>query len=220
MTAPVVDGEAERIEHRLNGWFPDRAFVKAAAIGDHAILPEERALVANAVARRRHEFATGRWLAHQGLRHFGLPDRPIGMGRLRNPLWPDPVIGTITHDGAYCAVVMMERHGPAAGIGIDLICVEQRAGRMEELAPMFVGGTGELDAVKGLSEAVEPAMLLFSLKESAIKALSHRFADFVDMRDIVFARPAGWRLSVHGQAVDAALFAAITGRYLVTAVKV
>ncbi|HEY0837553.1 MAG TPA: 4'-phosphopantetheinyl transferase superfamily protein [Azospirillum sp.] len=213
-------GGAERIEARLRGWFPGRAFVKAAAIGDHPILPEEQALVVGAVPRRRHEFATGRWLSRQGLRHFGLPDRPVGMGRLRNPLWPDSIIGTISHDGAHCAVVLMERSGPVAGIGIDLIALAQRAGRMEELTPMFVAGPGELDAVAALCDAVEPAMLLFSLKESVIKALAHRLTDFIDMRDIVFGWSDGLRVGVHGQDIGAAPFAATTGRYLVTAVTV
>ena len=103
---PELACEIGQVEHALRGWFPSDTFVKVARIDDYAMLPEEQALVARAVDRRRREFATGRWLSREGLRHFGLPERPIMMGRLRNPLWPESVIGTISHDGDLCAVAL------------------------------------------------------------------------------------------------------------------
>ena len=95
------------IEGALKQWFPT-AFVRAAEIKSYPLLQEEEALVVRAVASRRNEFSTGRWLARQGLQGLGLADSPIGMGRLRNPLWPSNVVGTISHDGDLCAVALLK----------------------------------------------------------------------------------------------------------------
>lgn len=216
-----ADEEIGRIERPLKAWFPEPAFIKAAAIGDHPILPEERALVANAVERRQREFATGRFLARQGLRRFGLPDRPILAGRLREPLWPDSVIGTISHDGALCAVALMRKQeGSEAGIGIDLVSLMRRPLRMDELASMFVTHEDELGAVAALNVPVDPALLLFSLKESAVKAISAPPDDFIDLRAIEIRAIDGLAFSLRGVPVSSDLFAAATDRHLVTAVKI
>jgi 4'-phosphopantetheinyl transferase EntD len=214
-------GEIGEIERRLRDWFPPPAFVRAARITERPMLPEERALVANAVSRRQNEFATGRWLARQGLRSFGLPDRPVGMGRLRDPLWPAPVRGTLSHDGELCAVVMepKQEHG-GTGIGIDLIALPQRAGRLDDLLPMFMAHPDELAAMAAFDVAVEAPLLLFSLKESLIKALSFRLDDFVDMRAIEMRLAERPRITLAGSAIDAELHASVAREYLVTAAKV
>jgi enterobactin synthetase component D len=205
------------IEDCLRGWLPPLAFVKAAAIAAHPILPEEQALVARAVERRQHEFATGRWLARQGLRHLGHPDSPIGMGRLRNPIWPAGILGSLSHDGDVCAAVLLSQSstgiGSIDGIGVDLIDLAARAGRMADLAAMFVASAGECAAVAPLATAVDPATLLFSLKESVVKAMSVRLGDFIDLRAIDI-RPGAVRIL--GNPVDIALKAASAGPYLVT----
>ncbi len=201
-------------------WFPHQAFVKAAKIQDYPILPEEQALVANAVNSRKHEFSTGRWLSRQGLQSFGLPDQPIKMGRLRNPLWPESVSGTISHDGELCAVVLMQKQQcNEAGIGIDLVSLPQRTGRMDELAPMFMANADELSAMAAFNLAVDPALLLFSVKESVVKAMSFQLDDFIDMRAIEVHHTDKLRFSISGNLVGADIVAATTGNYLLTAVK-
>ncbi|MEE7625157.1 4'-phosphopantetheinyl transferase superfamily protein [Methylobacter sp. Wu8] len=213
--------DVEQIEHSLRQWFPSQAFVKAAKIQHYPILPEEQALVANAVSSRQHEFATGRWLSRQGLQSFGLPDQPIKMGRLRNPLWPESVTGTISHDGELCAVVLMQKHQHCeAGIGIDLVSLPQRVGRMDELAPMFLANTDELSAMAAFNLAVDPALLLFSVKESVVKAMSFQLDDFIDMRAIEIYHADKLRFRISGNAVSTDIVAATTGNYLITAIKV
>ncbi len=213
--------DIEQIECSLKQWFPSQAFVKAAKIQDYPILPEEQALVANAVSSRQREFATGRWLSRQGLQSFGLPDQPIKMGRLRNPLWPESVTGTISHDGELCAVVLMQKQQHCeAGIGIDLVSLPQRVGRMDELAPMFLANADELSTMAAFNLSVDPALLLFSVKESVVKAMSFRLDDFIDMRAIEIYHADKLRFRISGNAVSADVVAATTGNYLVTAIKV
>jgi 4'-phosphopantetheinyl transferase EntD len=217
---PDLADEAAQVATWLTRWLPDGTFVQVAQIDDYPILLEEDALVANAVERRRREFATGRQLARAGLRHFGLPDRPILMGRLRNPLWSDGVIGTLSHDGELCAVALRPADGKVRGIGIDLIAREQRAVRMEELAPMFVTSPAELEIIATLNVAADPPMLLFSLKEAMIKALTFRLDDFVDMRDIEICHGRPFAVRIVDATIDAELFAAMTDRFLVTAATI
>jgi enterobactin synthetase component D len=213
--------EAGLVERTLRGWFPSETFIKAARIDDYPILPEEQALIARAVDRRRREFATGRWLAREGLRHFGLPDRPILIGRLRNPLWPQPVIGTISHDGDLCAVALRRKGmGPVRGIGMDLVCLSQQAGTMDELTSLFMANASELDSVAPLNVPVDPALLLFSLKESVIKAMASQLDGFIDMRAIEIRSADTLAIQMADRLIQADLFAAVTGEYLVTAVNV
>jgi len=213
--------EADEVERRLREWFPIDTFVRAARIGDYPIMPEELVLVTRAVDRRRHEFATGRWLAREGLRSFGLPDRPIMTGELRNPLWPDSVIGAISHDGDLCAVTLRRKSaGSAAGIGIDLVSLRALAGRMDELAPIFVASEHEMNCVAALEVAVDNALLLFSLKESVIKAMSSRLDDFVDMWAIEIRRGKAFEVHIAETVVAVDLFATIVDNYLVTATNI
>jgi len=216
-----VAREAAEVERLLRGWFPRGTFVKAAPIGQHPIHPQEAALMANAVEHRRLEFATGRWLAREGLRHFGLPDAPIPMQRLRNPLWPTSILGAISHDGALCAAALFHNEPQVErGIGFDLISLAQRAGRMEELAPMFVVDAAELAGVVMLNPAADPNMLLFSLKESVIKAMTFRLDRFIDMRELEIRHTDGFDIHFEGSVTRAELFAAVTDQYLLTAAVV
>ncbi|HEY7101617.1 MAG TPA: 4'-phosphopantetheinyl transferase, partial [Mycobacteriales bacterium] len=83
-----------------------------------ALLPEEEVLVARAVGKRRAEFTTVRTCARIALGRLGLPPAPLLSGPKREPLWPDGVVGSITHCDGYRAVAVA-RADQLATIGID-----------------------------------------------------------------------------------------------------
>ena len=56
------------------------------------LFPEEEAVVARAVDKRRREFTTARACARTALAGLGLPAAPIGRGERGAPGWP-PEIG-------------------------------------------------------------------------------------------------------------------------------
>jgi 4'-phosphopantetheinyl transferase EntD len=213
--------DIKRIEDALTAWLPADSFTRAAAIADYPILPEERALVANAVESRRREFATGRFLAREGLRSFGFPDLPILMGRLREPLWPKSIIGTISHDGGLC-VVAVQKTGPEASaeIGIDLFSLARRPLRMDDLASMFVAHADELRLVAGLRVTADPLVLLFSLKEAVLKAISSQLTGFIDLRELEIRDVEPLTLVFAGTAYRGSLLALVAGEFLLTAVKI
>lgn len=93
----------------------------AATADDRAeahLFPEERRLVADAVAARRAEFATARACAREALARLGVPATPIGGGPRGEPLWPAGVVGSITHCPGLrsCAVA---RAADVRALGID-----------------------------------------------------------------------------------------------------
>ena len=81
-----------------------------------ALYPEESALVANAVEKRIAEFRAGRHCAREALRALGRePGAILADGRA--PIWPDGIVGSITHCTGYCGAVVAGSF--ASGIGFD-----------------------------------------------------------------------------------------------------
>lgn len=218
----MLDRETGEIETILSGWFPHSAFVKAAKIEQHPLLAEEQQWVANAVPARRQEFATGRWLARQGLAYWGLKQSPIAMGRLRNPVWPAAVLGTITHDAGVCAVVMIKKgQHHDKGIGIDLLGLATEPGQKLVGAETLVSADlSELEAVKIFNIELDPIIVLFSIKESLVKALAFFLQDFIDLRAIKIAYAHELSVSVQGCPVTADIYAMANAHFLLTAARI
>lgn len=132
------------------------------------LYPEEEAAVARAAARRRREFRAGRVCARAALRALGHPPCAIPVGPDRAPLWPEGVVGSITHTRGLCAAAVARRRD-AVGLGLDAerrgavrrellarICTEEELAWMER-TPAPPGG--------------DWPTLVFSAKESVYKAV-------------------------------------------------
>ncbi len=128
----------------------------------------ELAAVEHASAGRSREFAAGRECARRALEMLGFTRGPLPVGEDGAPLWPDGVVGSITHKGAYRAAAVAPT-AAFSGIGIDAELDEPLpAGVLETIASQ-----AELEMVAAL--LVERAgvawdRLLFSAKEAAFKA--------------------------------------------------
>ncbi|HEY9437841.1 MAG TPA: phosphopantetheinyl transferase, partial [Streptomyces sp.] len=70
------------------------------------LYPEEAALVARSVDRRRHEFAAVRACARQAMAALGLPPAPVLRGHRGVPLWPAGTVGSMTHCDGYRAAAL------------------------------------------------------------------------------------------------------------------
>ncbi|MEU4438164.1 4'-phosphopantetheinyl transferase family protein [Micromonospora chalcea] len=181
------------------------------------LFPEEEALVARSVEKRRREFTTVRHCARLALGELGLAPAPIVSGVRGAPLWPDGVVGSMTHCDGYRAAVV-GRTAAFASLGVDA----------EPHAPLPDGVLGAIALPAERSRtvtlgAVRPAVcwdrLLFSAKEAVYKAwfpLTGQWLDFSEA-DIVFD-PAGTfeaRLLVPGPVLGGAEVRAFAGRFLV-----
>ncbi|AEU37576.1 4'-phosphopantetheinyl transferase [Granulicella mallensis MP5ACTX8] len=84
-----------------------------------SLLPaEEELLGPRTVDKRRIEFAAGRTCARGALRLLGRPSAPLMQGKRHEPLWPEGIVGSITHCKNYCAAAVAGTKAYAT-IGID-----------------------------------------------------------------------------------------------------
>lgn len=131
--------------------------------------PLEQALVANAVARRKAEFADGRWCAHQALAlQPGMEERTwaIPKGERGMPLWPVGFCGSISHTAGFrAAVVAPTEH--IASIGFDS---EPRASLPEDVFAMISRPVERQQVAQLQRQGIDCAdRLLFCAKEATYK---------------------------------------------------
>jgi 4'-phosphopantetheinyl transferase EntD len=138
---------------------------------------EEEALGLNSVQKRRESFTAGRTCARQALKAIGMPEVPILRGREQEPIWPDGIVGSITHCDRYCAAALAYNRD-FISLGIDAETNEPLPDSVLELVALET----EID---WLRRAPESSFcwdkLLFSIKESVYKAwypVAHRWLGF------------------------------------------
>ena len=193
------------------------AEVFGAGYDDGEIFPAEFAAVAAAVPKRRGEFTAARVCAHLALERAGFPATPILSGPSREPLWPDGVVGSLTHCDGYraCAVGLADA---IAAIGID---AEPHAALPDGVLPMVAGEPerAELDVLAAADPATCWDRILFCAKESVYKAwfpATGRWLGFGDAA-VTIDRSGGFtaRLMVPGPLVGGRPLTAYHGRWLV-----
>ncbi|MFE9776111.1 4'-phosphopantetheinyl transferase [Streptomyces sp. NPDC005931] len=148
---------------------------------DAPLYPEEEALMAKAVDKRRREFAAVRSCARRAMEKLGVPARPVLPGERGAPGWPAGLTGSMTHCDGYCAAALVravdlaslgidaEIHGPLPEGVLSAIALPAEAQRLARLA--------------ALRPEVHWDRLLFSAKESVYKAwfpLTGRWLDFTE----------------------------------------
>lgn len=145
------------------------------------LLPEEALIVAGAAEKRRNEFARGRACARAALSQLGIEGFALLSGAEREPLWPQGVVGSVTHTEGLCAVaVAPASRYPALGIDVERALpltpkLVERVCRPEEVAQL--SALGGLDLLTG-------ARLLFSAKEAAYKCqfgITRKYLGFQDL---------------------------------------
>jgi len=186
--------------------------------GEGELFESERAAVARAVEKRRREFAGGRACARKALAALGVAPVAIPSGERGEPLWPDGVVGSITHCDGYRASAVARGAGFLA-VAID---AEPHSPLPERLLP-DIARPEERPHLAELARS-EPAIhwdkLLFSAKESVYKAwfpLAHRWLGFEDAV-LCFDREAGTfaaRLLVEGPVAGGRRISGFEGRWLV-----
>lgn len=147
--------------------------------GADDLLPEELPHIVNAVEHRQREFATGRVLARRLLEDLGIRRGPLRVGPDRVPVWPDSVVGSISHAGGYCAVVVAKRP-PVHGLGVD---IEPALPLEPELWP-YISTKRELAWITARANPGVLVRLIFSAKESAYKCFYPLLRQFWTFQDV------------------------------------
>lgn len=155
-----------------------KCFVFEGECDECHLLPEERALVRQAVPKRIREFAGGRYCARQALQLLGISPRPILVGDCREPIWPPGIVGSITHCEGCCAAVVA-RSRDIASLGLDV----EPSRPLPEGVLETIASPWELERLARLPQDTPWDRLLFSAKESFYKAwypLHRTWLDFLD----------------------------------------
>jgi 4'-phosphopantetheinyl transferase EntD len=182
------------------------------------LFPEEEAVIARAVDKRRREFTTARACARAALARLGLPPVPIVPGLRGAPQWPDGVVGSMTHCAGYraCAVARAR----------DLLTIGLDAEPHEKLPDGVLGAVSSQEERERLTAlaAARPGThwdrLLFSAKESVYKAwfpLTQRWLGFEDASVTIEPEKGTFtaRLLVNGPRVNDEPLTGFAGRWLV-----
>ncbi|MFF7726458.1 4'-phosphopantetheinyl transferase [Streptomyces sp. NPDC008001] len=189
-----------------------------AAASLHPVFPEEAAVVARAVPKRKEEFAAVRVCARAALGRLGLPPVPLLPNRRGAPQWPAGVVGSMTHCDGYRAAVVA-RSGTLASVGIDA----EPNGPLPDGVLDVVSLPGERAWIRSLT-ALRPEVhwgrLLFSAKESVFKTwypLTGQELDFEEAELEVDpgARTFSARLLVPGPVVGGVRLDGFAGRWAV-----
>lgn len=165
----------------------DPFYVAVERIKNYPVYEEESRYISGAVDRRKMEYSTGRWLARKALEHLGIDPQPIHKGALHQPLWPEGIIGSLTHEMDLCAAVLIRKQRSAyKALGIDIAFSEDSFGPASQYATEFLTGHDEIDSIPGIDKMMDPYLALLCLKESGVKAISESMGDFLDIRAIRF----------------------------------
>ncbi|MDG2380374.1 MAG: 4'-phosphopantetheinyl transferase superfamily protein [Pirellulaceae bacterium] len=158
----------------LNSPFPNTVAFRCYTVHDGLDFQlheqEQQILSSRAIEIRRTHFTRGRAAAHHALQDLtGGPTDPILTGPRREPIWPEGIVGAISHSGeiACAAVANQQDH---AGIGLD---VELLTKKFDTSIAHLVCTTAEAKWVaSGLEKNDERIRLLqlFCAKECVYKA--------------------------------------------------
>jgi 4'-phosphopantetheinyl transferase EntD len=184
---------------------------------DAMLFPEEAALVAKAVEKRRREFTTGRSCARTALGRLGVAPMPILPGERGAPQWPSGIVGSITHCAGYRAAAVAQTPDVLA-IGLDAEPNDALPGGVLKT----VATPCERAWLRDLGAAVPGICwdrLLFSAKESVYKAwfpLTRRRLGFQEAEITIDARAGTFvaRILVPAPVVGSSPLDRFTGRWL------
>ncbi|MDN5586365.1 MAG: 4'-phosphopantetheinyl transferase family protein [Brevibacterium sp.] len=185
-------------------------------VSESELFPEEKVQVMDAVRSRRREFATVRVCARQALGKLGWPPVSILSGRRREPIWPEGIVGSMTHCDGYRAAAVASKTD-AVAVGIDAEINEPLPVEVVDL--IMAGHEAQALSILASSDPqIAWGRLLFSIKESIYKAwypLTASWLDFAQCEVSIGANTFTGRLCVPAPAVNGIDLSCIRGRWTV-----
>jgi 4'-phosphopantetheinyl transferase EntD len=194
------------IKALVKHWLPDAA-IHVCRIENYPLFEEEAKLVKKAVLRRKEEFASGRFCARKALSILGFKAQVIGVGNLRQPLWPRGIIGSISHDSQIAVAICLQR-GEIQDVGIDIhhIITDIEYDHIEDV---FLS-LEEKNVIKWNGDK-HKRPLFFAAKEATVKALSSQAQRMISLKEIIIT-PAegGYSACLYPENINAHGFWAIS----------
>jgi enterobactin synthetase component D len=136
-----------------------------------------------ATQKRQREFLAGRWCAEEALQCLGAGSTHVAMAKDRAPIWPDGVVGSITHTADFAAAAVAWA-ADIAGLGIDSEQIIDPAAAGDVADICMVDEATLFTPAHGRSFC-EFCTFVFSAKEAVFKCLfplTRKFLEFSDVR--------------------------------------
>jgi 4'-phosphopantetheinyl transferase EntD len=172
-----------RVSLQLQALFPAGVVaVEMTAPGDPSMLhPEEAEYVGQAVRKRVEEFSAGRLCARVAMAAFGISGFALRAAKDRQPVWPNSVVGSISHTAGFCVAAVAEKRRFAA-IGIDC----EVAGHVSPDLWATICTPREAAWVASLPEREQhaAAALIFSAKEAFYKCQYPLTGEWLEFHDL------------------------------------
>jgi 4'-phosphopantetheinyl transferase EntD len=218
-TVPADCRTPRLVRGALGDLLPSTAAVTEARrdIAASELFAVEEAALGRAVESRRREFVTSRACARKALRKLGLSEVAVGSGPHGEPLWPDGVIGSITHCRGYRAAAVA-RTQAVASLGIDA-AVDRP---LPDGVLRSVSSARERTHLAVTPDGAHMDTVLFSAKEAVYKAwfpLARRWLGFDDVELSIDVAAGTFRaeLLVKGPIVAGERLTEVSGRWTVDA---
>ncbi|WP_217231665.1 4'-phosphopantetheinyl transferase family protein [Streptomyces anulatus] len=144
------------------------AATRAETVPEGTLFPEEEALVAKSVAKRRNDFATARACARRAMAGLGLPPVAVLHGHRGRPLWPEGIVGSLTHCNGYRAAALA-RATDVLSLGIDAEPHDPLPSGVRELVTLPAERERIGPPAPEGADEIHWDRVLFSAKESVFK---------------------------------------------------
>ncbi|HDK8955184.1 TPA: 4'-phosphopantetheinyl transferase superfamily protein [Acinetobacter baumannii] len=141
---------------------------------------------------RQLEFLTGRLAAKYALQNLNLQDSIVYQGRHGEPLWPEGVLGGISHVGSKksCHAIAYARNNMVQEkiFGIDIESQKNHIffQKKDEFYDVFLNKNEQAEIEKLLKDQAYLYLIIFSAKESIIKAFYLKYKQIIDFKNIKF----------------------------------
>jgi len=200
--------DLQKITPPLALLYPDTAkvFFSSQCPAFAELLPAELGITTSMVEKRRAEFTHGRHCARSAMQMLGLEAVPILKGPDREPVWPQGIVGSITHtEGAAAAVVA--RANDLVAIGLDMEVSDPLSSDLISMICLPDENPNH-DGTRG--------KLLFSIKEAIYKCLFpliNEYVDFLEMEVRLDEAAMTFSATPRAARLDKNLIGRIRGRY-------
>lgn len=150
-------------------------------IGAEELMPNEKLLTSKFSEKRIKDFSTGRFCARKAMEHIGHERSEILMGTDKQPIWPNGLVGSISHTSALTgAIVGFSSQIKAIGLDIETI------GKITPEMWGLLYTKNEKDFLNTLPLEQVPyyTTLFFSFKESFYKMqhpITKTYLDFIEV---------------------------------------
>lgn len=152
---------------------------------------------------RQFEFLAGRLAAKYALQSLNLQDFVVYQGRHGEPLWPEGVMGGISHVGSKksCYAIAYARNNtPKEKIfGIDIESQKHDIffNQKDEFYDVFLNETEQQEMKKLWKSQAYLDVTIFSAKESVMKVFYLKYKQIIDFKNIKFKALVGDFLYFH-----------------------